>query len=113
MQTEMMESLYNKEFGMKISDFCYTITPIIKPKSGYKRILSVLDQYIQDLDHEWAKESLHELENEMNLLKHFYEGAHDEEIVQMEKELQDLKERYQPKIEMKVVKGGIFYLKGH
>ncbi|WP_042145911.1 YqhG family protein [Paucisalibacillus sp. EB02] len=113
MKTEMMESLSDKEFGMKISDFCYTITPIIKPISGYKRILSVLDQYIQDLDHEWAKESLQELENEMNLLKHFYEGAYDEELEQMEKELRDLKERYQPKIQIKVVNGGIFYIRGN
>jgi hypothetical protein len=113
MKTEMMESLYKKEFGMQISDFCYTITPIIKPLSGYKRILSVMDQYIQDLDHEWAKESHEELQNEIDMLKHFYQGAPEEELEQMEKELQDLNERYLPKIHLNVVNGGIFYLNGN
>ncbi|GGA68282.1 YqhG family protein [Ornithinibacillus halotolerans] len=113
MKTEMMDALHGIEFGMKISDFCYTITPIIKPQSGYKRILSVIDQYISDLDHDWAKESLETLENEMELLKHFYEDEWDEEIDQMEKELQDLKERYHPKIQVNIVNGGIFYLNGN
>src|SRR5690606_22046099 len=62
MKTEMMELLQQTKLGMKISDFCYTITPIIKPKSGFKRILNVIDQYLQDSDHDWAKESLAELE---------------------------------------------------
>ncbi|MFS0672797.1 YqhG family protein [Ornithinibacillus sp. 179-J 7C1 HS] len=110
MQTEMMDSLLTKNFQMQISDYCYTITPIIKPKSGFNRILSVINQYIQDNDHDWAKESLEQLDNEIELIKHFYEGDRKEDLNQMEKELQDLKDRYQPKVDIKVINGGIFYL---
>lgn len=110
MKTEMMEELSNIEFQMQISDYCYTITPIIKPVSGFKRIQSIIGQYIQDQDHPWAKESLEELQKEIDLLKHFYEGDRDSELEQMEKELQDLRERYQPKIMVSVINGGIFYL---
>lgn len=110
MKTEMMELLKERELQMQISDFCYTITPIIKPQSGYKRIISVIEQYIHDLDHQWAKESLEELQNEIDLLKHFYEGDQDDDLDQMEKELKDLKERYQPKIQLTVINGGLFYL---
>ncbi|MEN2464712.1 YqhG family protein [Ornithinibacillus sp. FSL M8-0202] len=110
MKTEIMDTLMKKEFLMQISDYCYTITPLIKPKSGYNRILAVINQYIQDLEHDWAKESLEELDKEIELLKHFYEGDQEEDVEQMEKELQGLKERYQPKIELTVINGGIFYL---
>jgi Bacterial protein YqhG of unknown function len=111
MKTEMMDYLQQLEFQMQISDYCYTITPLVKPTSGYKRILSVIDQYIQDQDHQWAKDSLEELQKEIDLLKHFYEDSPEEELDQMEKELTDLKERYHPKIKVSVINGGIFYLK--
>jgi hypothetical protein len=111
MKTEMMDYLQQLEFQMQISDYCYTITPLVKPISGYKRILSVIDQYIQDQDHQWAKDSLEELQKEIDLLKHFYEDSPEEELDQMEKELTDLNERYQPKIKVSVINGGIFYLK--
>jgi hypothetical protein len=110
MKTEMMDSLLDKDFQAQISDYCYTITPLIKLKSGYNRIFSVINQYIHDTEHEWAKESLQELETEVDLLKHFYEGDRDEDLDQMERELQDLNERYKPKIQLKVINGGIFYL---
>ncbi|MEN2766001.1 YqhG family protein [Ornithinibacillus xuwenensis] len=113
MKTDMMDFLNAKDLQMQISDYCYTITPIIKPHSGFRRILTVIDQYIQDQDHQWAAESIEELKQEVDLLKHFYQGDRDEDVEQMEKELQDIKERYQPKIQFSVVNGGIFYLTGN
>ncbi|GIO27504.1 YqhG family protein [Ornithinibacillus bavariensis] len=110
MKIDMMEFLQQQDFQMQISDYCYTITPLIKPISGYKRILTVINQYINDQDHKWAKDSLEALQNEIELLKHFYEDSPEEEREQMDKELADLKERYHPKIRVSVINGGIFYM---
>lgn len=110
MKTGMMDMLKRQQFHMQISDYCYTIAPLIKLKSGYKRIESVINQYIHDQNHAWAEESLQEQRQEVDLLTHFYQGDRDHEVEQMEKELQAIKERYQPKINVSVVNGGLVYL---
>ncbi|SHF60564.1 YqhG family protein [Ornithinibacillus halophilus] len=110
MKTEMMEQLEKHEFQLKVSDYCYTISPIIKLSSGFKRIEAVLEDYIKNQEHQWADQSLKELDNEMKLLNHFYETNTEEEKEQMEKELQEIKERYTPKVHISIINGGLFYL---
>lgn len=109
MRLQMMDYLKNIPLQMKISDYCYTISPLIKLQSGYKRIESVLATYIENQTHEWAEESLKLLDEEISSLKHFYEGR-TEELEQMEKEIEEVKERYYPTISHHVINGGIFYL---
>ncbi|TXL67961.1 hypothetical protein FHP05_02765 [Cerasibacillus terrae] len=110
MRTKMMDLLKNISLQMTIPDYCYSISPIIMPKSGYKRIENVLKQYIQDQNHQWAEESLRTLDSELKLLHHFYKDNQDENEEQLLKEEMDLKNRYQPTIKLQVVNGGIFYL---
>ena len=110
MKLEMMNLLGNIPLQMAISDYCYTISPMIKIKSGYLRIEKVLDNYVQNQTHEWAEESNQALEEEIQMLKHFYTGDTDDELVQMKKEINEITERYQPSIIYEVINGGIFYL---
>jgi hypothetical protein len=108
MHTDMMQRLQEIELNMSISDYCYPISPMIKLKSGYLRIESVITNYIERQSHEWAVASLETLEEEIKTLKYFYTDENNPE--QMEKELNEIKQRYYPKITSKVMNGGIFYL---
>ncbi|MFC2948187.1 YqhG family protein [Virgibacillus sediminis] len=109
METEMMEKLSMISLDLKISDYCYTLSPLIMWKSGFQRIQSVLDNYIENQSHEWAEQSLNALQEEKDMLEYFYTGADMEE--QKEKELREIEERYQPSVSFEVINGGIFYLK--
>ncbi|MFU0791485.1 YqhG family protein [Virgibacillus proomii] len=108
MKSDMMQTLAQLPLNTTISDFCYTLSPMIKLKSGYKRIETVLDQYVENQDHGWAVDSLQALEEEAKLLEHFYKT--DTEDEQMERELEEITKRYQPQITYQVVNGGLFYL---
>lgn len=110
MKVEMMDIL--KKFTLRpvIPDYCYTISPLIRLKSGYKRIEAVIDQYIENQTHDWAKESFKLLDEELALLEHFYETETEEERQQMEKEKKEITERYHPKVSYEVINGGLFYL---
>lgn len=110
MKTEMMEQLEKLDFQMTISDYCYTISPLIKLESGMNRIKTVINNYIINQEHAWANDSLLELEKEIKLLNHFYETDEEDKKERMKKELREIKERYTPKIKMSVINGGLFYL---
>lgn len=110
MQLKMMETLKEYTLHMSISDYCYTLSPIIKPESGLKRIETVIEDYINKQSHDWAKASKQALHEEIQLLEHFYEDQQDTDSNYKEKEINELIERYEPKINMQIVNGGIFYL---
>ena len=48
------ESLEKLHLTPKIPDYCYTMTPLIKPLSGLRRLESVIEQLIAEEDHTWA-----------------------------------------------------------
>jgi len=110
MKVEMMDILKKFTLHPAISDYCYTISPLIKMKSGFKRIETVIDQYIENQTHEWAQESLKLLDEEIALLEYFYETKTETEQQQMEKEKQEIKKRYYPEVTYEVINGGLFYL---
>lgn len=109
MKIGMMDLIDQYPLSMTISDYCYPISPIIKIKSGFTRIETVLETYIHDQDHEWAKESLKELDDEVQLVRYFYNNSEDKEE-QLNKEINDITERYTPSITLDVINGGIVYL---
>ncbi|HEY4602625.1 MAG TPA: YqhG family protein [Cerasibacillus sp.] len=110
MQTNMMEALNTLSFQRTIPDFCFPLSPLIRLKSGYRRIENVLKQYINDQDHTWVKETLDMREHELSLLQHFYETGDEEHEALYKKEETDIKNRLQPKIHVHVINGGLFYL---
>lgn len=105
----MMEEL-NKRTLLKqqIPDYCYTISPIITIKSGYLRMESLILNYIEKLPMQWAEEARAALEDEIKLLKHFYSGHQKDDLLQ--KEMKELKNRYEPEISIEVINGGLIYL---
>ncbi|RLL48092.1 hypothetical protein D8M04_02115 [Oceanobacillus piezotolerans] len=108
MKLEMMNHLKTLPLQATISDYCYTISPMIKIQSGFKRIESVILNYIENQTHEWAQDSLKTLNEELKTLRHFYQD--EEHSEQMNKEMEAIKERYSPIISIETINGGIFYL---
>lgn len=108
MKLEMMEKLCQYSFSMNISDYCYPLSSLIKLSDGFSRITKIIEDYLKNQSHEWAIDSLQELEDEINLVEQFYDIDADEMKLQREKE--DIKKRYKPRISYKVVNGGVFYL---
>jgi hypothetical protein len=93
----------------KIPDFCFTLTPIIKPKSGIARVKQTIRSIIDHDDHTWAEEAKSRWDQDLSLLNHFYEDIEDKpESYHVEK--QALKEQYEPRVKVSVINGGLFYL---
>jgi len=107
---DMMENLEETNLMPTISDHCYTISPLIKPKSGFLRIENHLHNYVLGQKHDWAAKSIKLLEEEIAMIRHFYSDDDEEAEQQMEKELDDIRARLKPHISYKVVSGGIIYL---
>jgi hypothetical protein len=108
-QEDFHNFLLSKKLTPKIPDFSFTLTPIIKPKSGINRIQSYLLQGIEKESFEWADEARKKWDEDLQLLNHFY-GDHEEKPESYQMERQALKEQYEPKISIDIINGGIFYL---
>ncbi|WP_284140388.1 MULTISPECIES: YqhG family protein [unclassified Virgibacillus] len=111
MLTEFMKQLEPLSFQSSISNFCYTIAPLIRLKSGYLRIESVLKQYIENQEQEWANASHQALDDELQMLKHFYTDKPEEESNQMKQEEEEIRKRFTPKVRIEVINGGLIYIK--
>ncbi|HAQ06119.1 MAG TPA: hypothetical protein DCR24_00735, partial [Bacillus bacterium] len=109
----MVEDFHDKlvklTMSSKIPDYSYTLSPLIKPKSGLGRIQSFLSANIEQEDHSWAEEARNRWRKDLDLLHHFYEDS-EEKSESYETEKAALQEQYEPKINITIVNGGLFYL---
>lgn len=103
----MMEQLKTLALEPMISNNCFTVSPIIKLKSGFTRIENLLYEHIQKMNHEWAVESISLLKDEIEMIKHFYVT---EDKAVMEAEIMTISNRLQPTICFEILNGGLFYL---
>ncbi len=103
------ETLTKIKLTPKIPDFCFTLSPIIKPQSGLQRIEDALKNIIAEDDHTWAKEARVRWNHDLDLLNRFYEES-DELPESYEIEKQALQEQYEPRITVQIINGGLFYV---
>ncbi|KAB2457371.1 hypothetical protein F8160_18420 [Bacillus sp. CH126_4D] len=103
------ETLAKIKLTPKIPDFCFTLSPIIKPQSGLQRIEDALKNIIAEDDHTWAKEARVRWNHDLDLLNRFYEES-DELPESYEIEKQALQEQYEPRITVQIINGGLFYV---
>lgn len=92
----------------KIPDYAFTLSPLIMPKSGLVRIEQYFRNTLEQEDHTWADEARMRWQKDLDLLHHFYEDSEIKEAFETEKAA--LQEQYEPKINISIVNGGIFYL---
>ncbi len=105
------QNLLNKGIDLvaKIPDFAFTFTPIFKPESGLRRIRLYIENDIMKENHSWATEAKQRWQEDEQLLDSFY-IAIDEKPERYMIEKEALKEQYEPKIEISIINGGLFYL---
>ncbi|RIW31079.1 hypothetical protein D3H55_15850 [Bacillus salacetis] len=109
MKEEFHRELMERRLTPKIPDFSFTLTPIIKPKSGIARIKSVIEKEVHSQPTEWAESARKRWKEDLDLLDQFYDGMEElPESYFVEK--QALAEQYEPKINVEIINGGIFYL---
>ncbi|MBM7693280.1 hypothetical protein JOC77_002720 [Peribacillus deserti] len=92
----------------KIPDYSYTLSPLIMPKSGIARLDTHIRTSLSFEDHSWAEEAFTRWNNDLELLENFYQDQDKGESYETEKEA--LREQYEPRISIKVINGGLFYL---
>ncbi len=92
----------------KIPDYSFTLSPLVMPKSGIARIENYLRHDISSEDHSWAEEARTRWKKDLDLLNHFYEEEQEKESYAIEKNA--LQEQYEPKINISIINGGLFYL---
>lgn len=99
----------NMSLSAKIPDFAFTLSPLIMPKSGIIRIENTIKKSLLDEDHTWAEEAKKRWQKDLKLLEHFYEEE-DKEAESLLIERMALKDQYEPKINISIINGGLFYL---
>jgi len=105
---DLMESIQSKQFDSFISPHCYTVTPLIKVESGFKRIDKYIDQHLEKENYTWVKESVLLLKEELLLLAHFYKDTKKQAL--LEQEIIELHKRFRPELSVQLINGGIIYL---
>lgn len=108
MITEFYKKLIDIDLTPKLPDYTFPITPLIKPLSGLNRIKQQIKLNINQDDHVWADKAKARWEKDLALLEHFYEEKEKTDAYNNEKEA--LRKQYEPKINVEVINGGIFYL---
>ncbi|SFC40869.1 protein YqhG of unknown function [Bacillus sp. OV322] len=111
---EVLDEFHDKILSLKmtpkIPDFSFTLSPLIKHKSGLSRLDTFIRKnYVEGDDHSWAEEAINRWNADLQLLEHFYEDMEEKnESYYTEKEA--LRAQYEPKIDISIVNGGLFYL---
>lgn len=103
------DGLLQLELTPKIPDYSFTLSPLIMPKSGLKRIENYLKAKIEQEDQTWAEEAKKRWKKDLDLLEHFYRD-NEEKSESYETERQALKDQYEPKMIVSIINGGLFYL---
>ncbi len=103
------DKLSSRKLTRKIPDYCFTLSPLIKEKSGLARMKKMIITYIENEDDSWAIEAVERMSSDLALLERFYED-YDEKPESYFVEKEALVEQYEPTIHVTVVNGGIFYM---
>lgn len=96
----------------KIPDYTFTLSPLIMPQSGLKRIEHYLKAKIDEEDKTWAIEANERWQTDLHLLEHFYEDIEEKDDSYYNEKLA-LQEQYEPTIVISIINGGLFYLKAN
>lgn len=103
------ELLMQKNLQMTKPQNSFCVQHIIAPTRGLQRLQRTMEEIILQDNHAWADEAIMKWQRELRVLNYFYGDMEDKpEVYQIEQ--QALQERYNAKIKMDAVSGGLFYL---
>lgn len=109
---DMHDCMVKNTFQEQIPNYCFTMTPIIKPLSGLERIKKYLIEKENSKNHDWAKDALERMEKDEKILEAFYKGE-EEKPPSYYQEKEAIQTQYEPKIELSIINGGLFYFFHH
>lgn len=105
---EAMEQIQDKQFDQTISPHCYTLSPLIKLPSGFRRVEQQIEGYLKRQNYAWVLDTIILLKEELLMLKYFYD-RHEKKKA-LKNEVRQLYERLKPEVSYEVINGGLFYL---
>lgn len=108
MLLQVMDRMQKLTFEQRMSDYTYTISPIIRPVSGFNRIFNYIENSLESENLSWVDKALQALEEEVALLQHFYYQEDSKELFEQEKG--NIQKRLSPYISIEVINAGVFYL---
>ncbi|MBU9712231.1 YqhG family protein [Evansella tamaricis] len=106
------ELIKAKNLQEQIPNYCFTMTPIIRPISGIERIKRLLIEDLEQQDHQWAENARNRQKQDEQLLEAFYEGQ-EEKGDSYYDEKKAIKSQYEPSINISIINGGLFYFFNH
>lgn len=103
------EYIFNLPLVSQPPDDAFCLQYIIKPIRGLERLDEMIQSIVQNDDHSWAHQANKRWEREQEVLDYFYEGIEEKpECYEIEKKA--LEERFNPRIKVEIINGGLFYL---
>lgn len=108
----MHDYMEKREFQQKIPNYCFTVTPIIKPISGIGRIKNYLFELEKQKKHPWALDALERMKRDEQILEAFYKDVEEKPETYF-KEKEAIKNLYEPSIHISIINGGLFYFFNH
>ncbi|MGE6629340.1 YqhG family protein [Bacillus sp. NPDC077027] len=106
---QFQEKLEKRQLSSQIPDYCFTMSTMIKPESGVRRLFTLMERYAYEEPNDWAIRAIQKWNEDSELLNQFYEGTSGTSV-EYEIERQALQSLYEPKISLTIENGGLFYL---
>lgn len=108
--SEFQETLKQKQLQEQPPSNAFALDFIIKPLRGLERLDGVIENFIQEDDHQWAVDAQKRRNRELEILNYFYEDEEEKpESYYIEK--QAIEDRFNPRLNVEIINGGLFYLK--
>jgi hypothetical protein len=114
---EFFDMLETRAMSPLLPDYAYTMRPIFSIDSAIERLEQHVQGTIEEEDKTWAEEARRRLTAELAQIEHFYaeQSSANEEKEKgtpdyKEKRMEELRWQYEPRIEVEIINGGMFYL---
>ncbi|WP_162880726.1 YqhG family protein [Paraliobacillus sediminis] len=110
MLDNIMDTINQISWHNTIPDYCYNLSPLIRLKNSYQRVIHYLEKDLLEKQHDWALESWKFMQEEKKLLDYFYQSDAADQLVHFEKESAAIEDLYQPRITIDIINGGVFHI---
>ncbi|MBO8171267.1 MAG: hypothetical protein H0Z33_05155 [Bacillaceae bacterium] len=110
-----LDKIRSLPLSARLPDYRFTMEPIFSVNSAVSRVEHWIQQMIEREDRNWAERARERLQEELSLLSAYYGSEQKEEdrenvASEYEKRVEELKWQFEPRIEVKLINAGLFYL---
>jgi hypothetical protein len=113
----VLNEFFSKMEGYNLSpvmpDYTHTVRPIYSIKSAINQLEQYVSQIIEQEDPAWSVDARKRLSEELSIIQYFYmKKETDEEDApdHSQKSMDELRWQHEPRIEVEIINGGLFYL---